>query len=365
MTRGLFILLFAFSLTFCASAAALAASEPVWDFDDPRDLSSWRVRGSVKLDQGRLIFSGDGPYKMTSLGRLDLVSDGKVLGLSISSPTDSFGVLRLKIPGGVLLKNFFLKGGPSPQDYSFHLSNLLPSGSRIEALSLVFLIEETGLAIERVALERAGGGWWSAFWESDTTSLHMINYAPSPKLFGLKFLPALYIFILILFGVVLVVSIKEKKPLAGRPLVMALGIAFLIPALLFTMRMDFRWLKLHAQDSAVLSDDDDAIFLLYDEHMREFREFMTLVGESVPEGEGVRAASAEYHYAGLGRYLLLPLRSTPRARYIWSFAGDSVRFDPVRSVLVGREGGVSGPVELVVTGKGGGALFRLMERGEG
>ena len=187
----------------------------------------------------------------------------------------------------------------------------------------------------------------------------MINYIDLPPVGRYGFLPVAHGLVIVVF---FIASAVFKRRGDSRAHIKAVATAFLVVGLLFTFRMDLRWVTLWSQDHKLLNaNGDSTIFLLYEQRMGDFFEFVEFIKERVPEGESVRPASVKMgDYIRLANYRLLPVKSSPKARYIWSYDDQGVWLAKGGRLFDG--GAVVAENAELVARSGEGALYREVSK---
>ena len=357
-----------------------------WDFTDG-SLRSWRVKRAESINlssEGLVLATAPEGTKLVSpmIARgLGIEASGKFLRIKVASERDGYAVLRIKGRTSIKMESFWLRGGSVTESYDLNLGAIFPSGDMVEALSIDLLTGGGSLTLQKIMIFEPAGLEWlfmslSDLWRAETTTTEMINHIDGPRVAGLSFLVAAYIFTGFLFITVLAVFVIRKKSLlkstwvsgSMSPVFCAFILAFIVAATLFAVRMEYRWATLYGQDSAVLSRDESGtrIFTLFSQKLPEFLRFMDYIKSVLPEGEAVRAAtkgSGAGEYLRLARYRLLPVKSSEGADYIWSYNEPSVRYDESNMRLMDGGRVIASPVERVGvfgdTGKG--TLYRVMD----
>ncbi len=307
---------------------------------------------------GTISITGPGHLKLTAKVGGGLEAVGKRLSFTVKSPADAYGVLRIRSTRGVALKKFMLRS--STHTYSYDLESILGPDDYVLDLSLDFLLEGQGggtVDIVDLSVKEASpaGRALETFFTYDTLTTKMINHIDLPTIGRYGFLPVAYGLLIVFYFIASAVFKRRGDPGAR---IKAVATAFLVVAVFVTLRMDLRWASMWSQDHKLLNaNDHSAIFLLYEQGMGDFFDFIDFVKEEVPEGESVRPASAKMgDYIRLANYRLLPIKASPNARYIWSYDDRGVRLTRGGALL---DGGtvIARSVELIAL-SGDGALYR-------
>ena len=336
------IIAFLATMIFMAAITATGAKgATTWDFDGPR--SSWKAKHTkaTRFADGALVLKGSAQPRIVSPPELSIPSEDAIFTMRVKSSEDGFGIIRVRTREGVVLRQYWLRGGGEFHTYTLFLGAILPEGDRIEALALDFLARGGAVSIDRISIKAGSkgellGATWSRFWEPRTVNGAMINSIKDPIAGKLPMMELLYIIIGAVFIISLGAIFVRRKPLTAVALLKATLIALTAASLLFAVRMDYKWLMQWRQDSATLSaGDDKRIFLMNAQYMEDYLNFLEFVKETVPEGARVRSARSELtDNLKLARYRLLPTGSGTGANYIWTYRHRGVYFNLETNTLM-------------------------------
>jgi hypothetical protein len=193
-------------------------------------------------------------------------------------------------------------------------------------------------------------GLWSEFWRAIPVGAGTINFIPTPKVGYLPLPLALYIIAVAVFFFVLF----YRKGLNRQA---ALVYSFIVIGALLALRMDYNWVRVFRDDFSALSGRDTRgrITTIM---KSDFFDFIKYVGRTIPEGEaavelldpemerlivraeldGVRKTDLEAFYiVKLGKYYLLPRRTSSAGRFIWVFNELDISYDNDTKMLRVRE----------------------------
>lgn len=360
-------------------AAPASAEEPSWEFNSPGELAGWNTFGvdSFGVEGGALRIKWSGLPKIAAPAPLSIEPYGKVLHFSIKSDRERIMVLRLlgEKSGEIAQYKIGIRGDSSFNEHRIYLGNSFTTDERIAAFAMEFLVFGGEVEIDFLRIEEPTGSAWSAtlwrdFWKADTLNLALVNSTANPRFGPYTFNSLLYIFTFVVFILLLAYLAIRRGSLDRRSVVRALAVAFLVGSGLYAIRMDHIWVKMRAQDKRLLAPLEvrDRAAMLTLQNLYGFMDFVDFVKKNVPPTEMVRPATLDLGGYSITcmQYYLLPIKQSPRARYIWSFMDKGLRYDPASMSLVKEGRVIARGVEPVVSYKDSGALYRyIRERGAG
>ena len=347
-----------------------------WEFEDPRELAGWSLKaGSAWLDDGHLVLKrgrldglGFVLYSPVGLG-ISSSTPANVLWVRVRSTGDGYvGVAMLYGPersaGGVFRK---IRGADGYQDFKVYLGEI-PTDGYIDRFVLDFKLNRSELEVDFVRTFNASGFellglWWEGFLEPEVVKASTVNFIITPRIGPLSFLSLLYVLAAVVVAISALFCVLTGTPPGTRLLARAVAVGFVSAALVFAVRMDYNWLRLFHEDSALPGSGDMGALLKATHKEMDSRifDFAELVKGSVPEGAHVRPAMKppDNYTDRRMRYYLLPVRSSADADYLWVFRM-SPEYDPKRGALVSGDRVVASPVRRLAGFEESGGLYELL-----
>ena len=371
-------LLLAFSLTLlclsCIPANTHAGVKYSWDFEDNSEKHPWKIFSTASKDfsNGSLnLHGGSSPHiAQFSTPPLPVAS---TLRMKIKS-RKSFSIdiiLRMAPEKESYIKEYTHNGSEGFQEYRFYLSDLVEEGN-IGAIGVRFNTSNADISIASIKLYETTftegfGSLWEELWSPFVRYMGTINRIESPFEKPLPFAAVIGIITLLIFSIITLVRLIRKKDFfTKRSLLHSVALSFLAGGLLFSVRMDYNWLYLVKEDVGSLAgkSPEERLSYLYKGGFDDFFDFLNLIREATPDGEAVRPVEKGFmnFYAQLGRYYLLPMKTSERAGYLWAYNEKGLRYDRLKMTLTKHGELVAYPVVLVAGDSVRRGLFKIVNR---
>ncbi|MEE8574959.1 MAG: hypothetical protein V3T30_06055, partial [Thermodesulfobacteriota bacterium] len=297
----IFILL---SVLLLAVASTTYADETSWQFDTrpPGGTEGWRQidPSPLGVEGGALIIESANSPRIVSPPKLGVPFSSNLIRLRLKSSGAGTGVLIIRQTGvkEVLTKEFAFSESEGFKEYKIFIGDITKKERAIDRFAIEFKGEGLSIEIDSIAITEASAVNKAAnlatlFWKTEARNIGTINYIDPPRVGSLTIVPALYILIIIVFVAAFIIQTardktKPKKDIALR----SLAISFFIAALLFSIRMDYSWIKFWTTDAAALSgrSTEERVSAIYQGGFDDFFDFVKEIKATVPEGATVRPA---------------------------------------------------------------------------
>ncbi len=369
-----FILISSFLLVFVLGSATLSFAENTlaFEFDSPGELTGWNtfnIPAAMVMD-GKLTVKWKSSSRLVSPSGLGVTSF-KVLKVRARSEVDRLA--RLRIHSGntntLYIKHFWLAGGDKFRNYNFYINNIFPDDDHIDAFA--FDLRRSGIVeIDYIRFSDPKGlgfaaAIWNEFWTPNIVLKDMVNSVDFPAIGSTSLVTAFYLFILILFIVLMAALIIKKGSFNKNAVVLAVTITFLAAASIFTMKMDYKFLRIWQRDLRIFSpmEPDRRLTKFVEEDLNDFLDFLEFIKAELPEGETIRpTAKAVDTLTELAQFRLLPIKTSNKAKYLWSYNEKDIHYKKKERQLMDGEKVIAVPVDLVSTYRNYGALYKIVKR---
>lgn len=356
------------------STSLLASTEFSWTFEDTSNLQGWETPGtSAYAEGGRLVLKGSPPKIISP--PVYIPSSNTAFVISVKSAYDSIGILGLELEERKTLavKMFRLRAGEDFGVIRVYNGATLPPEDRVVRFVLQFMPGTGAVEISSIAFRDPGpletaSLIWSDFWEPAFVKSTTINFVSTPRIGGYSLLFFIYLLMAAVIAATIAFSIAGKRRITGA-VKTAFTASFAVGALFLAFRADYDWAHIWRDDVRNLSgkDTDERVasaFSFFDPDFGDFYAFITLMKEKTPAGAALRPAvrGEGDHLALIAKYFLLPVRTSAKGKYIWTYK-DPVTFDPDSGVLLKDTEVVSGSLRAVVSFEDKGALYEIMGDG--
>lgn len=348
-----------------------------WEFSSPADLRGWELSGAppASIDNGALKLRGNAPFRLSS-PFIDISDETNLFLLRYKSRGAGIVAIGLLTSKDRLITEFFrLPDDGETHDYKIYTPDLLSPDEKIERL-IIESPANTELRLERAAFYRAGGlglllDLWPIFWKPEIIKASTINFASTPRFGGVGLQALLYCVVFIASaGALVLFVVIGKKGIKREGVVTALEVGFLIAGVVYTLRMDYNWLKVWQDDVKTLSGKSTdekvaAVFSVYGHDYPDFLRFIEFAKGMIPKGEKVRPYSSQDDNMALSaRYFFLPVLTSETGGYVWLYDGKAVSgaFDPDTGLLRPKDNAFAYRPKAVYGDKG--AIFERMEAGK-
>lgn len=156
-----------------------------------------------------------------------------------------------------------------------------------------------------------------------------INTVTSPMVGDVSFASFLLVAAIVVSVVVFILGKKYTSDSFAK----IISIVFICAAFIFMLRMDTNWLRVLGSHMSHFPDMDVSERIAYLEGS-DFYDFISFVKLKIPEKEKVRQleSSSSDYYVSKGRYYLLPVETSAKGEYVWTFNADA-RYDPSSGTL--------------------------------
>lgn len=167
----------------------------------------------------------------------------------------------------------------------------------------------------------SAAGLFKEFLDTDIVSGTTINFIKEPKLGPLSYPAVLLIIAGVAFIILLIYYRSLERSLSRRSVVRASLLSFMLAGFLFALRMDLNWLSMFNHDLRTYTGKDIGARVV-ELKKRDLYYFIDFVRNSIPEGEMAREIEIDRKEYGhfiskIGKYYLLPTRTSPSGRYLW------------------------------------------------
>ncbi|MFQ5735330.1 MAG: hypothetical protein ACE5GY_00525 [Thermodesulfobacteriota bacterium] len=332
-----------------------------------RSLASWTVSGAqARLEDGALVLAGAHP-RLVSDGGLDVRPSASMARLRIDTVAGQATLwVAASLRGGrsrTFSKKFSTEAGPG--EYRVYTGDVVPQGFRVSTVAVEFPgpARVSSISFDEPSSFEVLGAWWAGFWAPEPIGGFTINSVAGPRLGPVSFLPLLYDITIVLAAVIMVSLMALGRRLTAGAATSAVLVSMLAASFLFTLRMDYNWLRVWAADVSRTATTDERIRSLYSSYIRDaggFIDFTGFVKESVPAGASVRPLEApEEALATVGRYFMLPVLTSRDAPYVWTYNDPEVVYDAGQRALEKRGKVVAAPVLPYARFGDRGALYRV------
>lgn len=364
MRMAKYLVLFSFMfLASFASSSAWAAPERLFG---PEDLRAWAVQGNGAMEAGqeRVILKGKGLVTLIPPEGMDIRTSGTVLGLRVSAGKDALLTVYVRSKAGIFPERVNIRGhhGNGPALYRFVIDEDA-YGQAAELAAIEVRAAEVHLGVHSVTVKPASGielasAVWESFWRPDYINAATITTVATPLFMGASFQIVLFFIVALLIPIFLYAASKARLTMALQT---ALLFAFIAAGLLFSARMDYNWLVAWGDEAGKLSGRGivERVKAVNNGYLDDLLEQADYMRRNLPEGAEVRLAGAEEssRLASIGRYYLLPVRTSADARYIWIYRYGGLSLDKASMSLMKDGKVVASPVRLVKDFGGGSAVF--------
>ena len=352
------------------------AGENLLDFEGPGSMRGWRVeRASYGLDGGRISLK-DGSFPVIySPGRLNVSAKESVLTLRIKS--NKAGLVPLSIYSAhtnfTYVVDFRVRATDDFHDYRVYLGDIVPKSEVIYDFAFKLPGNKLNASIDSIrfhspsSLELAGI-LWEGFWTPEPIEVGTSNRLRSPRLGTISMLTLLYLLIPFSVVVFAVVLFFRTGRLTRATFFKAFVAAFALSAFLFTVRMDVNWLGVWSVDRAALTGKSEAerIRAINNGNYDSYFDFIDEMKIIIPRGEkampaGRRVNAYNDHVARSVAYYLLPVRTVPKANYMWLYFDEidaPITYDADRATLKKGKNIVAKGVSPVRLFAGEAALYK-------
>lgn len=346
------------------------ADELSWTFKEPVAPPGWEMWGvEPSFDRGGVVLKGMNRPRIVSPA-LDIPAIALFIKMK-SNEGGIFAVGFLSSSNKVYTSFLRLKGGTESSDYRIYAGDLLKPDESISRLIIEFP-EGASVTLDSIGFYTPAFAEllklrWEAFWAPEIVKGSTINYISNPAFGTVSFIIILYGVVVISAFAILVFRFSRGRALERDSIARAFLISFFIGAFLYTVRMDYNWLKMWGHDRADLSGKDAGgrqrvLYKVYDS-TGDFLDFINRARSAVPVGEKVRPA-VKYPYdqfALIGRYFFLPVMTSVDGRFIWTYNDKEVYFDPNARSLKSGNGVIAYPVRPVPGFFGRAGLYEILK----
>ncbi len=354
------ILLTVLSLA-CTTPEAHSGEGYSWEFEDNGEDYPWKVfnnAASRDFSGGNLnLHGGDSPH-IAQFSIPPVPSSSTILIKIKSEESFTLDLITRKASEKLsYLKSYSHKGSEEFQEYRFYLNEIIEEG-RVSAIGIRFNVSNAEISIASIKLYETTFtedliSFWNLLWSPFERYMSTINRIESPRAKPLPFIAIIGIITLLIFSASMLVALVRggKGRNTRRTLLNSVAVSFITGGLIFSVRMDYNWLYLLKDDLTTLAGRpvEERISKIYREGFDDFFGFLDLIRETLPEGEATRPAEKGFmnFYAQLGRYYLLPIKSSGGARYLWTYNDKGVKYDRLAMTLTKNGGVIASPVILV------------------
>jgi hypothetical protein len=352
----IFLALFFFLALFSTNALAKDFAH-IWEFEGEADAGGFRVeRGTLESKDGSLeIKNGSFPV-IYSPERLNVPSEECVFYLRLKSEKPGVAILSLfsAHTNFAYTLSFRVHASSDYRDYRVYFKDRIASGDYIYDFAMKLPGNNLRVSIDSIGFYKPTrmevvSILWEDFWEAEPIEVGTSNRVSSPGFGSVNFLTILYIITPIFFLFTLAILYLVSRRMNRAALLNALIISFALSAFLFTLRMDYNWLSTWSVDRASLKglDSGERIRALNYGNYDSYFDFIDGVRATVPEGAKVRPAARlvnDYsdHVARSVSYYLLPVKSAPKAKFVWLYFDEIDRgiiYDPeLKALKRGKRG---------------------------
>ncbi|MBI5345076.1 MAG: hypothetical protein HZB83_07050, partial [Deltaproteobacteria bacterium] len=262
-------------------------------------------------------------------------------------------------------KTFEFRGN-GYEEAGVYLGDILPEGARVRQFAVDFYADDVSIRairLEEPTLWQTVGAVNRRFWEPEEASIGTVNFIDSPDINGVSFLAVLYGVTAVVFSAAILFLYLKRGRVTGQALIKYMAFAFLASGLLFSVRMDYNWLHAARSDLNNLTGNTmrGRISTVYKGGLDDFLNFMDLIKKTIPENGVVKAAAKGRYglYSTLGSYYLLPLRTSGKADYLWTYMDSGLRFSQERRALLKGDEVAAWPIRLVMEYGPDAAIYRI------
>ncbi len=344
----------------CIPPEANAGAEYSWEFEDNVEEYPWKVFNAASRDfsGGSLNLHGGDSPRIAQFFTHSIPSSSTIRIMIKSTKSLTLDIISRKASKKLsYFKTYSHKGSEEFKEYRFYLKELIEEG-RVSAIGIRFNVSNANISIASIKLYETTAvenlvSFWHLLWTPFERYMSTINRIESPYTKPLlPFTAIIGIITLLIFSAsILAVLIRRKGLITRRTLLNSLAVSFLTGGLLFSVRMDYNWLHLFKDDISSLAGRpvEERISSIYKEGFDDFFAFLQKIRETLPEGEAIRPAEKGFmnFYAQLGRYYLLPIKSSEGARYLWTYNDKGLKYDRSSMTLTKNGDTIASPVILI------------------
>jgi len=344
-------------------------------FNNKRALSGWRFEHveKARFAEGGLLLIGEKYMKIAPPTGFRAPLRRMAMELSFKTPKSLICNVLVKSADGrkarKSVKVKILEGGDEERHLRVYLGKAV-AGTYIDDFVVEFYgpdkleVSLDSLRLYEPTTAGIASMLWDEFWRTGFVSIDLMVNVPSPKADGLGFISMLYILIALAFITAIAIYMVRGHGLSLRKSLGVLVIIFLVAGVLFTLRMDYKWLVMFRDDVKTLpgADVGKRIRLVNNRHYDSFFDFLDFVKRSVPAGSAVRPATIAktQPLAAIARYYLLPVDTSENGGFLWS-QGEA-RLDPESGALYDGKGRLIAPrVRLFARYSGNGAIYEVIK----
>lgn len=318
----------------------------------PGHFSSWRF---VNINDGyvgqdAMVLKGRGKLGFFSPPDLGIPASASLLTLGVASEKDAGCIVTIGVRGRPKpIQRFFLIKGTGSEgktvERNLYLGNMLLSDDTISGLAVELAgmgditVRVESLSFREPAYVDLAAVLWESFWEPDFLTGTSINFITTPKVGFISFYAIIYtVMALTLAGIIVFSLARGRERSSEDTLVRAVIGSFLIASVAVTIRMDYNWLTIWKDDLALAGKSEiERVKAVHRGDLDSLIDFVELVKKTVPEGEPVYPADPrETKSKTLARYYMLPVKTSPEARFIWAFGEEGIEYDQdARAVFKG------------------------------
>lgn len=338
-----------------------------WEFDSYSDFQGWS--GSFLPEPGGIVIINDGLSQVVSPeAYVPLSAD--VLLFRIKSPDDDTGIFALVSANtGAIYKKFFrLRKSGDFIDYEFYAGSFFPKGESVSRVIIQFPsgknIRIDSIRFLEPSFPAKARVLWSNFWDPEIIKGSTIGFVDTPMLGSVPFISILYVIAAALFVCFFIIMLSKGWE---KALPRAIAISFAIAGGLYALRMDANWLNMWKEDFAGYNGatEDERIaraYFVYSSDYAEFLDFLRFLEKTVPPGQTVRpAVKLENDVLAItGKYFIMPVLTSPNAKYLWAFKDQGLFYDPAEGTLLDNGKVVASRVRLSAR-RGAGAIYELAD----
>jgi hypothetical protein len=375
MTKLRMAAMISFILLLLGVVSNSYAGEDLWEFDDDKALKGWRVESAAYEIKGGSFTIKEGSFPVIySPGRLNIESSQSVFSLRIK--TNKPGVVNLSLYSAhtnfTYTRSFNIQATKDFHDYRVYLGDYIPGGDIFYDFAFKLPGNKLDASIDSISFHSPGrwelaGIFWDNFWgPKRAMSASGVN---APMFGSLSMVTLLYFFVPLVTILLVLAGALRSGRLTRALFFKSLLIGFALSAFIFTFRMDFNFLHMWRIDRATLAgkSEPERLRAIHNGNYDSYFDIIDQMRALIPAGEKIRPANRVVNayndqIARNVAYHMLPVRSSPRANYLWLYFDDVdkvVTYDAERLVLKSGDDVIASDVRPVKLFGNEAALYEL------